>query len=102
MEEEQLAAKCLAAAFARLSKKDEGALQVLAEKAGVPLLKAQQMPWCRVVAKCLFKGGEPPSCHLLHARCSQLQHWLEIGSPSQGAWQRADSHLGNALLLQEV
>ena len=95
MEEEELAVKCLPAALARLTAdEDKLALQALADKAGMPLPEALQKYGYHVVAKYLFEGGEPPSCHLINAWCSQVQHWLQIGSPAQGVRQQADGHLG--------
>ena len=80
MTEEELAVKCLPAALAKLATNDDLALQALADKAGMPLQEALQTYGCHVVATYLFEGGEPPSCHLVNAGCSQVQHWLQIGA----------------------
>ena len=100
MMEEELAVKCLPAALAKLATNDDLALQALADKACMPLKEALEKYGCHVVAKYLFGIGEPPSCHLVNARCSQVQHWLQTGSPAQGVWQQADGQLGMHVALQ--
>ena len=71
MNEAELAAKCLRTLAASNSKRD---LQTLASKAGMHLEEAL-MKFAHIeFAKCLIKGSEPTSCHLVNACCLQVQH----------------------------